>query len=499
MYDEVSSLPPGRKAIDAKWVLHIKRNEDGQISRFKARLVAKGFNQIPGQDFNYTFAPVARWDSIRTVLAIAAVRNLYLRHVDIKTAFLNGPLGEEIYLKKPSIAGDGFWRLKKGLYGLKQAGRTWYLEFNDKYQSLGFIRCESDWSVHVREGPNAKSLSATSVDDILLASSSIEESDNVKDGIATHFAITDNGEVKWLLGCRIVRNKSRGSITLTQDQFIESILRDFNMETCHSVSTPLPPGTKLTTAQCAVTDEQKATAKKLPYCALVGKLMYLVTASRPDIAYAVRELAKFMSNYGEEHWLAAKHVLRYLQGTRTQGITFGNIDDPYPLFRGFTDSDWANSEGRKSISGYVMMMGKTPIAWSSKQQAVVALSTCEAEYIACSHAACEVMWLRNLLQELGYPQKDPTPLYCDNNGTVDFTHDPHGHTRMKHIDIRAHFIRNQVNKGLIDVIRISGKENPADVFTKPLARIMHKSALEMLGVDTGQGGVSDGAPPPQPD
>lgn len=489
VYEEIDQLPPGRKAIDAKWVLHVKRNEDGQISRFKARFVARGFTQIPGQDFNHTFAPVARWDSIRVVLAIAAAQDLELRHIDIKTAFLNGPLTEEIYLRKPTVLGGGYWRLKKGLYGLKQAGRTWYLEFNTKYQSLGFNRCESDWSVHVRSRPRAKSISTTSVDDILLGSTSTHESDDVTNGLKTFFEITDNGPVTHLLGCKVTRNRKRGTILVNQEPYIATTLREFGMSGCNATSTPFPPGTNLSSDLCPQTDEEREKMKTIPYCTVVGKLMYLVTTTRPDLAYAVRELAKFMTTYGEGHWAAAKHVLRYLQGTRSLGLVLGHTDDPYPIFRGFSDSDWANGEGRKSISGYVMMIGSSPIAWSSKQQPVVALSSCEAEYIACSHAACEIKWLRNLLLELGYPQRSATTLHCDNNGTIDFTHDPHGHSRMKHIDLRAHYIRNQVNLGVIEVTRVSGKENPADVFTKALSRVLHKGALTMLGVDAGQGGV----------
>ena len=224
--------------------------------------------------------------------------------------------------------------------------------------------------------------------------------------------------------------------------------------------------------------------------------------------FAVRELAKFMTNYGVTHWNAAKHLLRYLQGTRARGLVLGHADEPYPLFRGFTDSDWATGEGRKSVSGYVMMIGNSPVAWSSKQQAVVALSSCEAEYLASTNAACQIMWMRQLLQELGYSQPGATILYCDNNGAIASSHDPHGHTRMKHIDIRVHFIRNCVNDGLIDVQRVSGKKNPADVFTKSLPRILHQDAVGMLqlatpeelgvvrvkGGDAGQGGVSDSAP-----
>lgn len=204
------------------------------------------------------------------------------------------------------------------------------------------------------------------------------------------------------------------------------------MDKASPAYTPLPAKTILTSSQCPQTDEQRAKVKHLPYCTLVGKVMYLATTSRPDIAFAIRELAKFMTNYGQAHWDAATYLLRYLKGTRTCSLTLGHLDHPYPLFRGFTDSDWGMGEHRKSISGYVMMMGNSPICWSSKQQAVVALSSCEAEYLACTHAACQIIWLRQLLEKLDYAQPAATPLFCDNNGTVSCTHDPHNHTRMKH-------------------------------------------------------------------
>lgn len=489
VYEDVDVLPPGRQAVDCKWVLHIKRDSSGRIARFKARLVARGFTQIPGQDFTYTFAPVARWDSIRILLTIGASRDMELRHIDIKTAFLNGPLTEEIYMKRPDIAGVGFWRLRKGLYGLKQAGRTWYLEFDSKYQLLGFKRCEADWSVHTRSKPPDQSLSATSVDDILLGSSSTKESDDVTAGLKTHFDITDNGPVEHLLGCLVERNRKRGCIMVSQPAYTESILRFFDMEGCNSVQTPLPGNGRLSIDDCPKSDKERDLLKKEQYCTLVGKVMYLATTTRPDIAFAVRELAKFMSNYGHKHVLAAKHLLRYLNGTRSLGITLGNIDQPYPLFRGFTDSDWASGEDRRSISGYVMMIGDSPVAWSSKQQAVVALSSCEAEYLACTHAACQIIWMRQLLGELGFPQKEATVLFCDNNGTIACTHDPHQHTKMKHIDIRAHFIRDCVNNRTIDVIRVPGKENVADIMTKSLQRILHANGLKLLGLHPSQGGV----------
>ena len=177
VYKEVSELPPGRKAVQCKWVLHIKRDKDRQISHFKGRLVAKGFTQIFGQDFTFTFAPIARWDSIRSILCIATLNNYKLPHIDVKNAYLNAPLQEEIYMIAPEGCGTCYWHLRKELYGLHQAGRQWYLHLHEAYTPLGFTCCQSDWSVYIRESPSALTISATSVGDLLLASNSKAESD----------------------------------------------------------------------------------------------------------------------------------------------------------------------------------------------------------------------------------------------------------------------------------------------------------------------------------
>jgi len=211
--------------------------------------------------------------------------------------------------------------------------------------------------------------------------------------------------------------------------------------------------------------------------------MYLSNCMRPDISFAVRELARFMSNFGKRHYDAAKHLLRYLQGTRSRGIIYGNTPDPLPIFKAFTDSDWAMSDNRKSISGFIIQCGNGPITWSSKQQVVIALSSCEAEYLACSHCARQIVWLRSLFSELGFPQQNPTPMYCDNQGTVTCSHDPQSHSRMKHIDIRAHFIRDCVNRQLIDIHHIPGIDNPSDLLTKPLPRATHNKWLVHIRLD----------------
>ena len=490
VYEPIHKIPDGRRAVQSKWVLHIKRDKNNAISRFKARLVAKGFTQIPGQDFNYTFAPVARWDSIRAILAIATINDFELRQLDVKTAYLNGPLDEEIYMNAPPGTNPPYWRLQKGLYGLRQAGRQWYLTLHAAYSSLNYTRCESDWSVYTRFNDKSITFSATSVDDILLATNSVAESDAATNELNAKFTITDGGNAEWLLRCRITRWRNKRILKLDQEQFLVRILKEFNMEFCNSTVTPCPKW-RLTIDMCPATDEEKQLASTLPYCAVVGKCMYLSTCTRPDISYAVRELARFMSNYGERHFDAAKHLLRYLQGTRSRGIVYGDTPNPFPLFRAFTDSDWAMTEGRRSVSGFIVECAGAPIAWSSKQQAIVALSSCEAEYLACAHCAREIVWLRSLFNELGFGQTKPTVLFCDNKGTVSCTHDPHSHSQMKHIDIRAHFIRDCVNSKIIDVHHISGVDNTADVLTKPLNKVIHAKWLKCLRMDEGQGGVSE--------
>jgi hypothetical protein len=300
----------------------------------------------------------------------------------------------------------------------------------------------------------------------------------VKD-LGSLFEVTDTKEPKFHLGCTIERWRSRCTIKLHQQAYVESILRDFGMEYCNSVQTPMDPGTRLSPR-----GPDEAAPEKFDYPAFVGKVLYLSLCSCPDISYAVRELSRFISNYGNTQIGAARHLLRYLQGSRSHGILLGNRDKAFPLFHAMSDSDWGMGNDRKSISGFIVILGSSPVAWSSKQQAVVALSSCEAEYISVTHCARDVLWFRNFLAELGYPQEDPTTIFCDNQGTVTCTHDPHAHSKMKHILICEHFIRDCVSKRLLNVVHIDGKDNDADVFTKPLERVLHSQWVSKFHLRT---------------
>ena len=313
----------------------------------------------------------------------------------------------------PKGFGAPYWHLHKGLYSLQQARRQWYLHLHDAYMSLGYTQCKSDWSIYVRKSEIALSISATSVNNLLIASNSKTKSNLAAMQINKKFAVTDRGDTKWLLGCRIQQWRTHKLLMIDQEQYMTQILSDFSMDNCNAVKTPCPMF-HLMMEMCPKTDDERQEVAKLPYCALIGKCMYPLNCMRPDISFAICKLAKFMLNYGPKHFEAVKHLLQYLQEMHGRGIIYRNLPNPYPIFTSFTDSDWAMSEGHKSNSGFIMQCANGPLTWSSKQQVVVVLSSCEVEYIACSYCAHQVLWLQTLFHKLGFPQTKPTPLYCDN-------------------------------------------------------------------------------------
>ena len=313
VYTHMDHLPPGKKAVRSHWVLIIKHNQNREIEKFKACLKAQGFTQIPGQDFNHTFAPIAHWDSIHFVLCIVAVQDLELQHIDIKTAYLHRILKEEIYLQEPSIIGNGYWLLHKALYSLKQAGHEWYAKLHNTFCSMGMMQHESDWSVHHRTAGGERTIMTTSVDNILAASSSKSESDKFTQQLRQLYALMDNNDIKWILGCQVTCWCSFCCLKLDREWYTTTILKQFNMEHCNVAAVLML--SQLNSNDCAKTENKIMAMCHVPYCELVSKLMYLATCTCPDIAFMVWEFAKFMSNYGSTHWKAAKHLLCYLQGT----------------------------------------------------------------------------------------------------------------------------------------------------------------------------------------
>eukprot|EP00253_Pinus_taeda_P013989 PITA_13989 len=436
-------LPKERKLVRCKWVYRTKYGPDGKVDKHKARLVAKGFSQIEGIDYTETFSPVAKMNSIRLVLSLAASLKWEVHQMDVKSAFLHGDLHEEIYMEQPIgfIQTDSslVCRLKKSLYGLKQAPRAWYAKMDSFLLESGFSRCYSDNTVYTKKVGNSLLILVHYVDDLILT---------------------------------VLQTKE--GISLSQSKYACDILRHFHMEDCKPAPSPFQSGVKLSVS--CTSPEVDATL----YRQLVGTLLYL-THTRPDLSFAVGLVARFMQNPRESHWKAAKRILRYVRGTVQFVIHYSAKETP--LLVGFTDSDWAGDpDDRKSTAGYVFTLGSGPITWACKKQAAISLSSAEAEYRGAVEASKEALWLRQILSEFGFEQHHPTTLWCDNQSAIQLCKDPVQHQRSKHIELHMHFIRKLIHDHVLEVQYCSTDDQVADIFTKALTEAKFTKLRYMLGV-----------------
>ena len=456
--------PQDKEVIGLKWVYKVKHNDDGSINKYKARLVAKGYAQQPGIDFNETYAPVVRMETIRTVLALAAQHQLPVFQLDVKSAFLNGELEEEVYVEQPQgyvIKGqeDKVYRLRKALYGLKQAPRAWNSNIDNYLLQHGFIKSPSEPSLYIKTQGNNFLILCLYVDDLIYTGTHPTMIEEFKKAMMKEYEMTDLGTMKYFLGIQI--KQSPGRIFLSQEKYAEDLLKKFNMGECKPLATPMAINEKLSKY------DGKPKVDGAMYRSLVGSLIYL-THTRPDIVNAVSIVSRFMSEPSKDHLTAAKRILRYIKGTKSYGIMYETEKD-FKL-TGYTDSDWAGSvDDRKSTSGYVFQLGNKVVSWSSKKQATVALSSAEAEYIAATSAAREAVWLRRILIDLQHKQETPTTMFCDNMSTIAMTKNPVFHSRSKHIEIRHHYIRELVDKKEIELQFCKTGEQLADIFTKPIS------------------------------
>jgi hypothetical protein len=482
---KLEDLPEGRSTIGCRWVFMRKYDEKGNIARHKARLVAQGFSQIPGMDFNETFAPVVRHDSLRAVLAIGAIKDLEIQQLDVKGAYLNGDLQEEIYMRQPEGFDDGsgrVCRLYKTLYGLKQSGREWNRKLNTILTEFGFERSRADYCVYTRHQNGGTAIITVWVDDLLVLMKDKREMDELKERLKSKLEINDLGEPKLIIGLEIDRDRERRTIKISQKNYIEKILHQYGLRDANPVATPLDPSVVLTkhNGQGDTTDEISG-----GYAAAVGSLMYAAIGTRPDIAYAVQTLSKYTADPGKGHWTALKRVFRYLTGSRDCSLIYGPLpsEDSPVVFTAYSDADHAaDPDDRKSISGYAILLGGAAIAWNSKKQNTVALSSTEAEYTAIAHATRQIIWLRYLFEDLGYPQEEPTLLFADNDSAIALTGNPQFHARSKHFDVQNHFVREKLEDETIDVIYCPTGEMVADIFTKGLPRQKHEKFAEELGM-----------------
>ena len=484
---ELVDLPPGAKCIGSGWVFRLKRNADGSIERYKARLVAKGYSQRPGFDYTEVFAPTFRYAAIRTIIALAAINDLHLHSVDISHAFINGDLEETIYMRQAEGfhkgASNRVCRLRKSLYGLKQAARQWNKKLHDTLLAMGFKRLESDRSIYIFFRGDVRIIIPVFIDDITFASSNRAAIDSTIKELASYFKLRDLGPTSFLLGIEIIRNPEKHQIALSQRQYIIDALERFNMSDCNPVQTPMDPGAHLSSSMSPQSPDEQKSMQDIPYLSAVGTLQYLATSTRPDISFAVGVLARFNKNPGIEHWKAVKHLFRYLKGSLDYKLVYGPPTDSSQLFTTYTDADHGgNPDNGRSTGGYAVIIGGGAVSWSSRLQSIVSLSTTEAEYIAAVEAGKEIIWMRNLLTEFGFNFTSPSPLLIDNNSAVTVAKNPEHHGRMKHLDLRFYWLRDTVEAGHISPIHVPTTTQAADIFTKPLKRQKIDVCIDLLGL-----------------
>ena len=481
-------LPAGRVAIGCKWVLKLKRTAKGIIDRFKARLVAKGYSQKPGIDYNETFAPVVKFTSIRALLALAAHQNWEVHQMDVKTAFLNGDLEETIYMQQPEgfvVSGkeDMVYQLKKSIYGLKQSGRSWYQKIDTALLQMNFKRLESDHCVYVLQTSVLSMFISLYVDDLLIFSNSIDSLNAFKQKLSTLFEMKDLGEAHYVLGVQIIRDRVARTLSISQKEYIKTIANRFVMNEANSADTPIPLGNSLSKSDCPTSPTAIAAMKLKPYRSAVGAIMYAMLGTRPDITFAITALSQFNSNPGEVHWKALKRLIRYLLGTVNYSLTYGSNNQNQLSMMGYCDADWgSNQDDRRSVTGYVYILNGGAVSWQAKKQPTVALSSVEAEYMAATEATKEAIWLRSFFTEIGLKIPSPITILSDSQGSIALAKNPAVHSRSKHIDIRHHFIREQVAVGQIKMYYVPTKDMTADILTKPLSRDRHQRLVGLLGI-----------------
>lgn len=474
---ELVDLPKNHKPIGVKWVYKKKCNVEGEVERYKARLVAKGYRQKAGIDYDEVFAPVARMDTIRLLIAQGAQQRWPIHQMDVKSAFLNGTLEEEVYVEQPpgyAKAGKEHLvlRLRKALYGLKQAPRAWNNRIDNYLKQKGFVQCPFEHALYVQKSEVGILFVALYVDDLIFMGSSGRLVQEFKKAMKAEFEMTDLGVMKYFLGLEVTQDE-QGSF-VCQEAYAKEILKRFKMEDCNPVAIPMEIGSKLSRF-----DEGEKVDAEL-YRSLVGCLRYL-TCTRPDITYSVGVVSRYMENPRQTHWKAIKRILRYVQGTKSVGLFYERSAEPSLV--GYSDSDWCGDvDDRKSTTGYVFTLGSSAFTWMSKKQPIVTLSTCEAEYVAACYGVRHAVWLRRMMTELELGQDEPTVINVDNKSAIELAKNPVHHERSKHIDVRFHFIREQVKKGEVELSYIPTKEQKADIFTKALPSNLFEHGKFELGL-----------------
>ena len=454
--------PTHQGIIGTKWIFRNKLDEDGNVVRNKARLVAQGYSQEEGIDYDETFAPVARLEAICMLLAYACFMGFKLFQMDVKSAFLNGVLSEEVYVKQPPgfedpVHPDYVFKLNRALYGLKQAPRAWYERLSKFLIETGFSMGKVDKTLFVKHQNKDLIVVQIYVDDIIFGSTNNLLCDEFAKSMSQEFEMSQMGELSFILGLQIKQRED--DIFISQEKYAKELVKKFGLENAKEAKTPMSTNSKLDL------DEQGKTVDSRQYRGMIGSLLYL-TASRPDLMLSVCVCARFQSLPKESHMCLVKRIIRYVRGTLDLGLWYPR-GSHFDLV-GYCDADFAGCvTDRKSTSGTCQLLGMSLVSWFSKKQNSIALSTTEAEYIAAGCCCAQILWMRQTLADyrITFP---PTTILCDSSSAINLSKNHVLHARTKHIDIRHHFLRDHVDKKDISFEYISTTLQLADIFTKPL-------------------------------
>ncbi|OWY94167.1 polyprotein, partial [Phytophthora megakarya] len=417
-----------------------ERDECGRVVRYKTRLVAKGFKQNFGVNFFETFSPVANMNSIRVVLSVVVVLEYVTEQSDADTAFWSGNLNERVYMEVPygiNNTKNMMCRLDKAIYGLKQAASAWHKTIHRDW-------CGADECVYVQMKEGRYVYVCFYVDDMIIAAKTGEEIQEVKTALKN-------------------ASYSAKTLTIRQTRYIDDVVNRFNQQDAKVVANPCEAGLKLTKTQSPKTEAEFLLMQGKPYRSLIGCLLYITTCTRPDVAYIVTQLSRFLENPGQQHWKAAIRV-----STRELGIVYNGIKGKVELCA-YTDADWgSNLDDRRSVSGTMIMISGAPIIFKSKYQRTVVPISAEAEYMALSLCTQEVLWARAMLKDMGHEQVGATQVWEDNQGAIALASNAGYNARTKHVDIKHHFIRENVARDVTEVNYIPMKDQLADMLTKGL-------------------------------
>ncbi|GJT51504.1 retrotransposon protein, putative, ty1-copia subclass [Tanacetum coccineum] len=439
-------LPPGCKTVRSKWIFKKKTDMDGIVHTYKARLVAKGYTQLYGVDYEETFSPVADIRAIRILISIAAFYDYEIWQMDVKTAFLNGYLDEDIYMVQP----EGFvdpnhprkvCKLQRSIYGLKQASRSWNKRFDEEIKRFGFSQNLDEPCVYQKASRS------------------------------NCFAMKDLGEAAFILGIKIYRDRSKRLIGLSQSAYMDKILKRYRMDNSKRGHIPMQERLDLNKTQGASTPEEVKRMQNVPYASAVGSIMYAVRCTRPDVAFAQNITSRFQQNPGEPHWTAVKTILKYLRNTKDMFLVYGGNPEAKLRVECYCDAGFeTDRDDTKSQTGYVFILNGGAVDWKSSKQSTTAMSATEAEYIAASEAAMEAVWIRKFISGLGIVPtiNEPIKMFCDNSAALHFANEPGVQRGARHYHRRYHYVRESVALGEIKFLKVHTDDNLADPFTKAL-------------------------------